>query len=99
MFFHFKYGNGDEAFYSIQEREEKEATSQSCYKLTAATQQFVLDCSHDEQLTTKLLTFEFSNKIEEFLLVHSYSYVGEFHYGELVTTVPDRKDLFERIRH
>lgn len=61
LLIHFKFVDGDEASYSVQ----GEGYS---YNLTSSTQQFVLDSSRNEELSTKLLTFECKDKLEEFSL-------------------------------
>lgn len=90
LLLHFKYVGGDEAFYSIQKENDS-------YLMKAATQQFILDYSQNESLTTKLLIFECNKNIEGFLLCQVHSYVGELRFSEFVTTVPDPKAFYDRI--
>lgn len=79
---HFKYANGEEAFYYVHGEDE------CSYQLTATNQQFMLDCLENEELSTKLLTFEYNDKIEEFLLFYDRYHIGELRFGEIVTAPP-----------
>lgn len=53
---------------------------------------------HSKQiLSNKVLHFEFSNKIEEFALIHdAFFWIGELRCGELVTTEPDHRTCRNR---
>lgn len=59
------------------------------YSLTSVTQQFVLDSTENENLTTKLLAFECNNKLEGFSLFYSHWHIGELRFGNF-------KLLFQR---
>jgi hypothetical protein len=92
LLLHFNFTDDDEAFHIIHVEKE-------IYRLTPATQQFILDCTQNEALSTKLLTFECS-KIEEFSIFYggecSECLIGSLHFGQLNTAVPDHFTFFCR---
>lgn len=88
------YDGGDgEEFYSIDGENIP-------YILEVTTQQFILECTQNEEHLCKVLTFEFSNKIEEFTIFHgtggSDRWIGELRFGELVTAPPDNMTSYYR---
>lgn len=80
LLLHFKYADEgeDDAFYSIQKADWS-------YQMTTISQQIILDYSQNEELSTKLVTFEFSSKIEEFTISQNRCrYFGQLRFGEII---------------
>lgn len=86
VFFHFRYTGGDEAFYySVVQKEDGKPYT---IPVAITSQQFVLDCSQNEALSTRLYTIELSNKIELFSLDWFDWQVGGLRFGELFISPP-----------
>lgn len=77
LFLHFKFSDGEEAFYQICKEDRT-------YHLAITTQQFIMDNSQNENLLTKIFTFECNNKLQE--SVCSYiCYIGGSGVGKIET--------------
>lgn len=93
LFFHIKYAGQEEeeeqVLYSLRKGDRP-------YKLTPTTQRFILDACQNEEVSTKLVVFECSGKLEEFTLAYSVLCLAEFRFGILSTTEPDIMDFHDR---